>query len=551
MGKAGAWLVATFLVVGCSGSKQAADQANSNNTGKDAGSGDVNPPPPATDAGVDAGEPDAGPPDAGTDAGVDAGPAPLTPGSLGVGPWPTENVTYGAADGIQESLVVGMSTDETQNLWVATRTALYLMRPGETHFTRFGVGSGLHLPGVMMDHCYDPHDGKGPIGLDAPCANSDAGKPGISEIVGGGPDEVLVGYWGTEDFTLGNLPDGTPIDGTSSDPWRHTGKIDRVRLHKDASGNFTGAIDVVKLDFLSNNSNSFWHNRSVMRMLYDHFKHPHELYAGFNHGVDKFSPDLWFDPNTVPPGPDGKPPWFLDDYQVWMSDHLHPEVCNHAACPVGKEGDLKIGDWRGLALDADGDLWVGGRWTAGAIKYLADNSNWYNNPRSKTPGDGAFKITFGDPYTISNCSSQSSPVFCPPLEGDPVNISTTTITADGRVWFASGTLFNQPGDVPYGIAYWSTLDHHFHYLSAGSVGMTEADVRDMVALPDGHIVFAGLSSGLVFWDPATNKHVAIHAGQGIPDDNVMRLELDTMVDPPVLHVSTRNGATSLRQFPQF
>ena len=74
----------------------------------------MTPPPPVTDGGTtvtpppDAGS-DAGPttpPDAGgggtPDAGnpPDAGPPPMTPGSLGAGPWPTGNVTYGAADDV-------------------------------------------------------------------------------------------------------------------------------------------------------------------------------------------------------------------------------------------------------------------------------------------------------------------------------------------------------------------------------------------------------------------------------------------------------------------
>jgi hypothetical protein len=91
-----------------------------------------------TDAGTDAGPPDAGPTDGGT---PDAGPK-----FGGPGPWPIDNVQYGSKDGIQEMPVVGVTTDETQNLWVATHSALYLLRPGERKFTRFDGHQGLHLP---------------------------------------------------------------------------------------------------------------------------------------------------------------------------------------------------------------------------------------------------------------------------------------------------------------------------------------------------------------------------------------------------------------------
>src|SRR6266852_8318247 len=50
--------------------------------------------------------------------------------------WPVTNVTYGAANGILESPIVGTTTDESQNLWVATHQALYLLRVGETRLGR-------------------------------------------------------------------------------------------------------------------------------------------------------------------------------------------------------------------------------------------------------------------------------------------------------------------------------------------------------------------------------------------------------------------------------
>jgi len=81
------------------------------------------------------------------------------------------------------------------------------------------------------------------------------------------------------------------------------------------------------------------------------------------------------------------------------------------------------------------------------------------------------------------------------------------------------------------------------------VGLGETSVSDLVALPDGRLAMAGPNTGLVLWDPASGRRTALHAGQGIPDDHVLRLELDTMVDPPALHVSTWGGAAVLRVLP--
>ena len=69
-------------------------------------------------------------------------PPPPPPKKAGIdfgtqGPWPVQNVAYGSADGIQESPVVAVTTDEAENRWVATPRALYLLRPGDKAFKRF------------------------------------------------------------------------------------------------------------------------------------------------------------------------------------------------------------------------------------------------------------------------------------------------------------------------------------------------------------------------------------------------------------------------------
>src|SRR5690242_19876373 len=124
--------VVTAFSVACAKGKGTGSESNSpvGSDTPDAG--------PVTDpgGGTDAGQPDAGtPPDGGTDAGVTFG---------GPGPWPTGNVTFTQKDGLLAGDlgggVVGITTDETQNIWVATQGALYVMRaptssrPGDTTF---------------------------------------------------------------------------------------------------------------------------------------------------------------------------------------------------------------------------------------------------------------------------------------------------------------------------------------------------------------------------------------------------------------------------------
>ena len=430
----------------------------------------------------------------------------------GSSPWGSANASYGAAQGVLEQPVVGATTDEAQNLWLATHSALYLMKPGERAFRRFDARDGLHLPGNPAQYC------------DADIAGGDrrcpiygaAADPGISEIEGGAAGEVFVGYFGHDDGI-----------GDWSDSNRHSGKLDRVRLTS------SGSLQVDRFDLVASTTAQFWHNRTVQRLLYDHFLHPHELYVGTNHGVDRIWPDKYRAPN--------KGEWFLAATHDWMSDHLHPQICYHHACSES-ESDLRLGDWKGLSLSADGNLWVAGRWTAGQIRWTQDLAGWLNRP-----GNQIYAVAFGDPYQ-GPCGRGfcNQPVFMVPAEGDVISIQAAAVAADGRVWFASGrtTTF----DAPRGLAAWDGKS--FRYFDpARDAGMTENDFRDMVALPDGRLVLAGPNSGLVFWNPQTGARTSLRAGPDLPDDHVLRLKLDRMVDPPTLYVATYGGAAALRQLP--
>ena len=482
------------------------------------------PPPPADDGGI----PDTGRDggiDAGTDGGLDGGPDGGIDGGVdggsdgginfgGPGPWPIENHSYGAADGILESPVVGFTTDETQNRWVATHDALYLLRPGQTTFHRYAAADGLHLQSNPAVYC----DARLPGGDHLCPIYGAAVDPGITEIVGGGPNEVFVGYAGHDEGT-----------GEWDDPNRHTGKLDRVRLLAD------GTIQVDRIDMCSGaHGGQYWHNRTVERMIYDHFIHLHELYVGTNHGVDLMRPDRFRYPR-----PDE---WFDTANLEFMADHLHPRVCYHRPCD-NTESNQRMGDWRGLALAPDGELWVAGMWTAGKIRWDPDLLHWFSRP-----GEQAFSVAFGDPYPVppNDYGFINQPVFMPPLEGDHVSISAVAVAPDGKVWFSGGALYN--GYPDYGIAYWD--GHTFHYYDPQiDLEMPERGVRDLIALPTGQLVVAGPNSGLTLWNPATGAHQALRAPQWLPDDRVLRLELDKMVSPPALHVSTSRGATVLRVLP--
>lgn len=420
------------------------------------------------------------------------------------GPWPIANRTFTSADGLQEGPVVGTTTDEAQDLWVATPSALYVMKPGDARFRRFTSRDGLHLSDdpVLYDEDY--------------CSGA-KGVPGsgdaITTVTGGAPGEVFVGYHGV-----------TAVNGDCTDPAadRHSGKLDRVRLQAD------GTLQVQRLDMVSTGMGmSFWHNRTVYRMAYDHVIHPHTLYVGTDHGVDMMLPDRYRDPR---PGE-----WTGFSIQEWMSDHLHVQVCFHddPTCLAGGEGNARMGDWRGLAIAPDGDLWHAGRWSGGKIRWIADLTQW--NMRS---GGVAYAEAFGNGGSV--------PVFPVAQIGDVVSLSSVTVAADGSAWFGRAFFYEAGAG---GIAHYLGNGQFEYHSPSSELGLPTDDVQDLVALPDGRLVVASARAGLVFWNPTTGDRKALRAGQGIPDDHVTQLELDTMVNPPALHVSTAGGSAVIRAFP--
>jgi hypothetical protein len=465
-----------------------------------------------------------GPSDPSGPSGPTGPTGPTGPGSSSFtfgtpGPWPVANQLYGAADGIRESPVVALTTDEAQNRWIATPGALYLAVPGAPGLRRFDGRDGLHFQGNALRYC----NGRQMVD-DRPCAGREAWgqgeAPGIKTIAGGGPNEVFVGYHGRHTEGIDCAGDGSGQD--DCDPLAHSGKIDRVRLRAD------GTLQVDRLDLVAiNHGGKYWHDRTIHRLVYDHLVRPHTLYAGTEHGVTMLLPDRFRLPDS------GE--WWNDAYKEWMGDHLHARVCWERPCD-GTASGQRMGDWLGLAIDANGDLWHAGRWTAGLISWDPDPVRWFAR------NGAAFKAAFGDPYL--GPGSSNPPVFPVAKEGHSVFLSSVSVCPDGRVWF--GSLGPDDGVEPtiasYGL-------EGFRYYTTAEVGLPERPVRDLVCLPDGRLAIANPYAGVVLWDPSSGASTPLRAGSGLPSDVVLALELDAMPSPPTLHVATASGAAALRVLP--
>jgi hypothetical protein len=441
------------------------------------------------------------------------------------GPWPVANVVYGAADGIREAPVVGLTTDETQDRWVATPEALYLLRPGDQGFRRYDASDGLHLDGNPIRYC-DDH----PIGPTAHCGGSISTGAGhaITKLVGGGPGEVFVGYAGTDgDGKIVCPPkDVALVDAGADycDPARHTGKLDRVHVSAD------GTLTVDRMDLVANREGgNFWHDRTVQSFAFDHFVHPHTLYVGTNHGVTILFPDRFRMPR-----PDE---WYDLAYVEWMGDHLHARVCDPGPCPSNSEGPQRMGDWAGVDVDGSGNVWHAGRWTAGLITWTPNPGDWFGR------NGNAFALAFGDPYPLAPDANgfTNEPVFKVAREGDSPHLTGVAVCPDGRVWFSSSGPQSGTADT---VAVWD--GKRFQSFQARALGLGEGAVKDVACLPDGRVVLGGYTTGAVIWDPVKGSSKPV---PGLPSGDVHDLEVDRMVSPPTLHVATGGGAAAIRVLP--
>lgn len=195
---------------------------------------------------------------------------------------------------------LSVSTDQGGNLWVAGGDeGLFVLRPGEEQFQRFTIADGL--AGYT--------DASGPRAYK------------VLSVAGGKAGTVYVGYKGLH----GGLDDGDP------EFMRKSGDADEVTL--------AGAgITVRHFDISTppGSSSSYPDGREkirdVLRIIWN--AETGDVWFGGNHGVA-----LW------------------DAVRGEIREHKHAAVNGYTS--TGHHTMLS-GDWYGIALDANGDFWLGG-----------------------------------------------------------------------------------------------------------------------------------------------------------------------------------------------
>src|SRR5512140_3802648 len=227
---------------------------------------------------------------------------------------------FGPAEGAPRE-VWGVSQDGTGNIWVAGGDeGLFVLTPGAATLRRFTIADGL----------YSYTDATGGHGYKA---ISVAGGPGST---------AFVGYYGKQ---LAEYCTWLPRD-TQPDSIVKSGDADEVTL--GPAGISVRHIDIsTPRNFYPQYPQGREKVHDVFRILYDANKN--NVWFGGNHGVA-----LW-------------------ENRRMMWEHQHAAINGYTA---RGHYTLLSGDWCGLALDAAGDVWMGGGHRMAKLRYASEGGFW-------------------------------------------------------------------------------------------------------------------------------------------------------------------------------
>jgi hypothetical protein len=82
------------------------------------------------------------------------------------------------------------------------------------------------------------------------------------------------------------------------------------------------------------------------------------------------------------------------------------------------------------------------------------------------------------------------------------------------------------------------------------LGASEYNILELQALPDGRLVLGFPNSGLLVWTPGDARGHRLTVRDGLPGEQIRRMSLDRMHNPPILFVPTDGGLAAFRQVPQ-
>lgn len=286
----------------------------------------------------------------------------------------------------------------------------------------------------------------------------------VLSVAGGGDLEVWVGYEGL-------FPDDNPFD--DPEAISKSGDVDRIRVLDEG-------LDRFHYDLSSPPSELYPEGRDILRSCYRIVP----VLEG------PFEGDVWFGCNH------GAAMWSEAHGQVF--EHVHPAI------NVGDS--LFTGDFRGIAITPEGNVWVGAAARTGLIRYADEGGNFW------------------------------APIV-PELDLWPEEVA---LDPEGHDWVMAlaadeaGGLW--AGSFGNGLAY-RAADGSFLYLSTAD-GLVDNRMRDLALDPDGSLWVAN-EGGLVRLFGGTVGQV-FDATDGVPG-TVLSVFVDDWSEPRRVIVGTTEG----------
>lgn len=400
-----------FGACGRNGDPISNSEGSPSDSGLPDGDGGLLPDGGAPDGGTppDGGRPDGGFPDGGPDGGTDGGVIITFPDAGG---W----TFYGTQNGGPQR-VNGVTSDPSGNIWVAGGTeGLFLLKPDETRFHRYTMTDGLRPYGYMPD-------GGAPPG--------DRYLSALS-VAGGPPGTVFVGYEGKPPGP-GQADCESNWDSPHPDPSIYkSGDADRVTLQAD------NRISVVHYDIftgpgLIRDELEGREKLCTIRRIAYHAA-TNSVWFGANHGFAWGKADYQGNPTCN------------GQYQCsGVLEHSHPaiNICADETSPCQYPNVwLFTGEYYGVALLPNGDVWFGGVGRATLFRYAT--LGWW---------EAGYETECSSAACIRNRIDVwpdlvAEPYYPRPSQRVDDNISDMAVMPDGSVWigsFSNGLAHYTPG----------------------------------------------------------------------------------------------------------
>jgi ligand-binding sensor domain-containing protein len=359
-------------------------------------------------------------------------------------------VNYSTLHGLPTT-VYDVSADETGNIWAAGYEALYLLRPESTGFEELTEKNGLQ-------------------------------KWKVLSVAGLGPNEVMVGYEGV----FGGKEDNDP-------QWMvRSGGVDRLQLAENSMLQGTHYVIHTPADeycHVGSEGDACYNGRYKIRNVY--IIRP--LLSG------PFAGDIWFGGN----------------HGVAMWNEKQQKILEHQHCAIegiDTDGSTRFftGDFWGLAIAPDNNVWIGGAHRVARIPYSPEGEFF------------AAQDPIVDVWPDSNNQDRVDD-----------HVKAITVATNGDVWI---------GSVANNLARYSPSTNAIEYFDK-SKGAPDQAVTALAADPDGTI-WVGSYVGIGRYNPATKEWTYYyHRTHGLADDSISSLQIDTRTEPRTVYIGTSQGVS--------